>query len=215
MLSFTPSLDKSQVLGPPIMTTTQVAAQKPTESRPTARTSFFAPRAETPAPTPVAAPAPTPAKAAAPTAARAPAQKKPKPAEDSVDELGRLRRLGFSTLAECLLSIPKAYYDYTHPQLAPQAITVTMSTFGGLILVISAAIFIYILASARRQSVSVPAFTFSQAVHSSSKPPAALNSLGLWLAMMIALTVVNYGYPIVQLALIPEAWVPVIPIGAR
>lgn len=116
-----------------------------------------------------------------------------------------------------LLGAPRrmAYYDYTHPLLAPQAITVTMSTFGGLILVISAAIFIYILATARRQSVAVPVFTFSQAVHSYSKPPAALNSLGLWVAMMIALTVVNYGYPIVQLALIPEASVPVIPIGAR
>jgi cytochrome c oxidase subunit 1 len=43
----------------------------------------------------------------------------------------------------------------------------------------------------------------------------ALNGLGLWVAMMIALTVVNYGYPIVQLASIPEASVPVIPIGSR
>jgi cytochrome c oxidase subunit 1 len=32
---------------------------------------------------------------------------------------------------------------------------------------------------------------------------------------MIALTIVNYGYPIVQLASIPEASVPVIPIGSR
>ena len=116
-----------------------------------------------------------------------------------------------------LLGAPRrmAYYDYTHPLLAPQAITVTLSTLGGLILVVSSAIFIYILAHARRQSAPVPAFTFSQAVHSNSKPPAVLNSLGLWVAMMIALTVVNYGYPIVQLALIPEASVPVIPIGAR
>lgn len=116
-----------------------------------------------------------------------------------------------------LLGAPRrmAYYDYTHPLLAPQAITVTMSTFGGLILVISAAMFIYILTSARRQSAPVPAFTFSQAVHPNSKPPAVLNGLGLWVAMMIALTLVNYGYPIVQLALIPEASVPVIPIGAR
>jgi cytochrome c oxidase subunit 1 len=33
--------------------------------------------------------------------------------------------------------------------------------------------------------------------------------------MMVALTVVNYGYPIVQLALTPHASVPVIPIGGR
>lgn len=30
-------------------------------------------------------------------------------------ELGRLTRLGFSTLAECLLSVPKRYADYTKP----------------------------------------------------------------------------------------------------
>lgn len=31
------------------------------------------------------------------------------------DELGRLKRLGFSSLAEVLLSIPKGYFDYTKP----------------------------------------------------------------------------------------------------
>lgn len=30
-------------------------------------------------------------------------------------ELGRLSRLGFSSLAECLLSVPKAYFDYSRP----------------------------------------------------------------------------------------------------
>jgi cytochrome c oxidase subunit 1 len=33
--------------------------------------------------------------------------------------------------------------------------------------------------------------------------------------MMIALTVVNYGYPIAQLAVLKDASVPVIPIGTR
>jgi cytochrome c oxidase subunit 1 len=33
--------------------------------------------------------------------------------------------------------------------------------------------------------------------------------------MMIGLTLVNYGYPIVQLASLKEASVPVIPIGSR
>jgi cytochrome c oxidase subunit 1 len=33
--------------------------------------------------------------------------------------------------------------------------------------------------------------------------------------MMIALTLVNYAYPIAQLASLPEAWVPVIPIGGQ
>ncbi len=33
--------------------------------------------------------------------------------------------------------------------------------------------------------------------------------------MMIALTLVNYGYPIVQLAMLDNARVPVVPIGSR
>lgn len=116
-----------------------------------------------------------------------------------------------------LLGAPRrmAYYDYTHPALEPQAITVTISTFGGLLLVISAALFLFILATAKRQAAPVLSFAFSKAVHPDTKPPAVLNSLGLWVAMMIGLTVVNYGYPIVQLALTPEALVPIIPVGGR
>ena len=49
----------------------------------------------------------------------------------------------------------------------------------------------------------------------SAHTPVALNGFGLWVAMMIALTVVNYGYPIAQLASLKEAYVPVIPIGSR
>jgi ATP-dependent DNA helicase RecG len=97
------------------MTSTQAAAQKPTQSRPVARTSFFAPRSEAPTPAPAPTPVAAPAAPPATPAARPTAQKKPKPAEDHGDELGRLKRLGFSTLAECLLSIPKAYFDYTQP----------------------------------------------------------------------------------------------------
>lgn len=53
-----------------------------------------------------------------PVAQRAPAgTKKPRKAPDPVgNELGRLKRLGFSTLAECLLSAPKEYKDFTQPQ---------------------------------------------------------------------------------------------------
>jgi cytochrome c oxidase subunit 1 len=33
--------------------------------------------------------------------------------------------------------------------------------------------------------------------------------------MMIGLTLVNYGYPIAQLAMVREASVPVVPVGSR
>ena len=119
-----------------------------------------------------------------------------------------------------LLGMPRrmAYYDYTHPDIQPQAWTVIASTLGGLLLVISALMLVYILAMAHRREAkasSVAPFTFSRTAHPSDHVPALLNGFGLWVAMMIGLTLVNYGYPIAQLALLKEASVPVIPIGSR
>ena len=116
-----------------------------------------------------------------------------------------------------LLGMPRrmAYYDYTHPALAPQAWTVVASTLGGLLLVISAVIFVAILARARKGNTEPAPYAFSIGAHPSGRAPLALNGFGLWVAMMIGLTVVNYGYPIVQLASLKEASVPVIPIGSR
>ena len=115
-----------------------------------------------------------------------------------------------------LLGMPRrmAYFDYSAPALQPQAWAVTASTVGGLLLVISAVLFLFVLATARRGRSGVPgAFRFSTAVHMPARVPVALNSFGLWIAMMIALTVVNYGVPIAQLASLPVTSVPVVRIG--
>src|SRR5688572_25518637 len=117
-----------------------------------------------------------------------------------------------------LLGMPRrmAYYDYSHPAIAPQAWTVVASTFGGLMLVVSACILVYILATARKASgAPVAAFTFSRMAHPGGATPALLNGFALWVVMMIALTLVNYGFPIVQLALLPDAYVPIVPVGGR
>lgn len=117
-----------------------------------------------------------------------------------------------------LLGMPRrmAYYDYSHPALHPQAWTVTASTFGGLAMVVSAILFVLILARAQRRPGPAPApYTFSQPLHPGARPPAPLNGYTLWVGMMIALTLVNYGYPIVQLAMLDNARVPVVPIGSR
>lgn len=114
-----------------------------------------------------------------------------------------------------LLGMPRrmAYFDYSHPELYPQAITVTISSIGGLLLVAGGLLFIWILATARRRGAAEPApYTFSRPVHASAVP-AALNGFSLWVGLMIGLTVVNYGYPIVQLALLPQTSVPVVLIG--
>jgi cytochrome c oxidase subunit 1 len=116
-----------------------------------------------------------------------------------------------------ILGMPRrmAYYDYTHPALQPQAWTVIVSTLGGLLLVISAFLFVYILATPRKTTRAPAPFTFSEAIHATTHTPVALNTFALWVIMMIALTVVNYGWPIAQLAVLDEASVPVIPVGGR
>jgi cytochrome c oxidase subunit I len=116
-----------------------------------------------------------------------------------------------------VLGMPRrmAYYDYSHPALQPQAWTVTASTLGGLLLVVSALLFVFILGRARNVNREPAIYTFSEAVHAPAHTPIALNTFGLWVAMMIALTLVNYGWPIAQLAALDEASVPVIPIGGR
>jgi cytochrome c oxidase subunit 1 len=119
-----------------------------------------------------------------------------------------------------LLGMPRrmAYYDYTDPAIAPQAWTVIVSTLGGALLVISGVLFIIVLArghGAGAPAAARPPYTFSRPVHEGVRTPPVLNGLGLWVAMMIALTVVNYGWPIAQLAVLKTASVPVIPIGTR
>jgi cytochrome c oxidase subunit 1 len=116
-----------------------------------------------------------------------------------------------------LLGMPRrmAYYDYSDPALSSQAWTVVASTIGGALLVVSALIFVFVLGTAKRASTAPAPYTFSRAVHEGGRVPPALNGLGLWVAMMIALTVVNYGYPLWQLASLEQASVPVVPIGTR
>jgi cytochrome c oxidase subunit 1 len=92
-----------------------------------------------------------------------------------------------------------AYYDYTDPALAPQAMWVTLSAIGGFVLVFSTLLLIGVLvASHRTRATAGPPLAFSLAVHPPRSLPASLNGFGVWMLLVIALTVVNYGYPIVQ-----------------
>jgi len=61
--------------------------------------------------------------------------------------------------------------------------------------------------------IELPEFRFSQPVHAAGRLPAALNSFALWLALMIGLSVVNYGYPISQLIALKQTSVPAVPVG--
>jgi len=117
-----------------------------------------------------------------------------------------------------ILGMPRrmAFFDYTSPALAPEAIYVTLSAAGGVILVLSGILFFAVLL--RRQTaprVEFEAYRFAVAVHPPAAVPAALNGYGLWLALMIGLTVSNYGFPIAQLALRADTSVPAVFVGGR
>ena len=113
-----------------------------------------------------------------------------------------------------ILGMPRrmAYFDYSHPALTPQAIYVTVTFFGGLLLVASAVLFILVLVRGHLGNrITLPEFRFSTPVHATTRVPVALNSFALWIALMIGLTVVNYGYPIAQLMALPQTSVPAVP----
>ena len=116
-----------------------------------------------------------------------------------------------------LLGMPRrmAYFDFSNPALHPQAWTLVVSTLGGFVLLVSALLFVAILAGARRQAAASVPFTFSIAVHPQERVLPALNGFAVWVALMVALTVVNYGFPIAQLIALEHTSVPAIPIVAR
>ena len=116
-----------------------------------------------------------------------------------------------------LLGMPRrmAYYDYTHPALEAQAWTVTASALGGAVLVVSAALLVYTLWRSQRRAGTPERFEFSLPLHPAARVPAALNGFALWVGLMIALTLVNYGFPIAQLAMLKETSVPAARVGVR
>ncbi|MGA7777307.1 MAG: b(o/a)3-type cytochrome-c oxidase subunit 1 [Paraburkholderia sp.] len=116
-----------------------------------------------------------------------------------------------------LLGAPRrmAYYDYSMPGLQEQAVWVAVSAFGGFILLSGGILFIYILAKSQFGPLVQPKeFRFSLATYPVERVPAALNGFGLWVTLMIALTVVNYSVPIFNLLLLPQTSVPAVVVGA-
>jgi cytochrome c oxidase subunit I len=117
-----------------------------------------------------------------------------------------------------ILGMPRrmAYYDYTNPALAPEALQVEISVVGAVILVISGALFLTVLVRGQRapQADSGP-YRFSVALHPPTSLPAVLNSHGLWIALMIGLTITNYGFPILNLAARSDTSVPAVYVGAQ
>jgi cytochrome c oxidase subunit I len=117
-----------------------------------------------------------------------------------------------------ILGMPRrmAYFDYGDPALSADAVPVALSAIGGFILLASGILFLAVLVRGQRAPVvETEPYRFATAVHPPVAVPAALNGFGLWIALMVGLTITNYGYPIVQLALRPGGAVPAVYIGAQ
>jgi cytochrome c oxidase subunit 1 len=116
-----------------------------------------------------------------------------------------------------ILGMPRrmAFYDYLDVTISPQALSVSISVVGGVILVVSGILFFVVLVRGPMAAkLNTEPYRFSMAVHQPTSVPVALNSFGLWVALMIGLTVVNYGYPIVQLMALENTSVPAVYVGA-
>ncbi len=102
-----------------------------------------------------------------------------------------------------------AQFDYTNPIIASWGPWVIVSFLGGLILLASAFLFIWNLASFHRREAAVPmpAMRYALAVHPPGRLPAALNGFALWNVFVLVLMVIAYGYPIAQFFILqpPEA----------
>jgi cytochrome c oxidase subunit 1 len=109
-----------------------------------------------------------------------------------------------------------AYYDFSDPALAPQAIWVSMSAMGGLVLLLSAMLLVGLLVvSQRGQVVAVAPLKLSLAVHPPRRLPASLNGFRVWIWLILGLTIANYAYPIAQSVLLGGTGVPLYSVEAR
>ena len=109
-----------------------------------------------------------------------------------------------------------AYFDYTNPALAPEALQVELSVIGALILLISGALFLTILIRGQRAPrQEAGPYRFSLALHPPTSLPVVLNSHGLWITLMIVLTITNYGFPILNLVARSDTSVPAVYVGAQ
>jgi cytochrome c oxidase subunit 1 len=117
-----------------------------------------------------------------------------------------------------ILGMPRrmAYFDFTEPALSEQALSVTFSAIGGLILLASGLLFLGILGrSQTAPRLEAGAYRFSVAVHPPATVPSALNGYALWVALMVGLTITNYGFPIAALVARQDTSVPAVYVGVK
>jgi cytochrome c oxidase subunit 1 len=92
-----------------------------------------------------------------------------------------------------------ALFDYRMPVMSRMAGLVDLSVAGGFVLAGSALLLVVILMrSAIGARTDQRPIRYALAVHPPAHVPAALNGFGLWNAVLLALMIAAYGYPIGQ-----------------
>jgi cytochrome c oxidase subunit 1 len=98
-----------------------------------------------------------------------------------------------------------ANFNYADPLIASWGPFVNLSFGGGLVLLLSALLFIRNLAVLHRSALPALARPlYALAVHPPQRVPAALNGFGLWNVLVLVLMLLAYGYPIAQFIIEPS-----------
>ena len=99
-----------------------------------------------------------------------------------------------------------AAFDYSDPIIAAWGPWVIVSLVGGVMLAVSALLFVYNLAMLHRRGPSADTsrpYAYAIAVHPPERVPLSLNGFGLWNVLVAILMLVAYGYPIAQFFIDP------------
>jgi len=98
-----------------------------------------------------------------------------------------------------------ANFNYDNPIIAGWGPLVDVSFVGGLVLLVSALLFVRNLAALHRGlPAAVPRPLYALAVHPPRQVPAALNGFGLWNVLVLVLMLLAYGFPLAQFVITPS-----------
>ena len=93
-----------------------------------------------------------------------------------------------------------AFFDYSDPAVAKTAPLVILSLVGAFIVLLSVLLFFYVLIRSSLAPVTetMSPLRFAIAVNPPASVPPLLNGFGFWNVVLVALTVLSYGYPVGQ-----------------
>jgi cytochrome c oxidase subunit I len=100
-----------------------------------------------------------------------------------------------------------AHFDYADPAIAGWAPWVDASVVGGVVLLVSAAMFVANLLAFHGGATvalkAIPRQRYAIAAHPPVRVPAMFNGFGMWNVVVLVLMLCAYGYPIAQSFILP------------